>query len=477
VSAAVATRRLRVPRGVTAPRVALAGLALVGAVAWAAYPVRPTYDTFWSLVWGRELLDGHAASFDAYRAPTEHPLWVALGTLLAPLGDAGARTLSAVSVASMVAFVAGVWRLGRATVGATAATIAALLLLTRLDFAFYAAFAYVDVPYLALLAWAAALEAERPRRGGVVWVLLVAAGLLRPEGWAYAAVYAVWMRRWRGALWVVAPIALWSLLDLAMTGNPLFSLTETTDHAASFGRQRSLVELPGSILGALDELLKPPVLVAGALGLALALRRLPRERLRVPLALLVLGTATYVVIALQGFSAQVPRYLAVAAIALLLFAGWLGAVALAWRGRLAVVAAVALLAGVAWSAARLHPGHVPSELRFRHAVEVDLDRLLGWDAFARARRCGPVSVPTHKLVPLVAWRLHLRGPEVVARSERAAPRGAAIYVLGSRLLRHPAYGPFSPDTRDPALVTQVPAAGQVPVGRSRYFAVYAGCGG
>ena len=61
--------------------------------------------------------------------------------------------------------------------------IAALLLLTRFDFAFLAARGYIDVPYMALVVWAAVMEATRPRRGWPVFLLLGLAGLLRPEAW------------------------------------------------------------------------------------------------------------------------------------------------------------------------------------------------------------------------------------------------------------------------------------------------------
>ena len=45
---------------------------------------------------------------------------------------------------------------------------------------------------MALVIWAAVLEAQRPRRGTPVFLLLAAAGLLRPEGWLLAALYWVW---------------------------------------------------------------------------------------------------------------------------------------------------------------------------------------------------------------------------------------------------------------------------------------------
>ena len=54
---------------------------------------------------------------------------------------------------------------------------------------------YVDLPTIALVVWAAVLEARSPRRGAPVMVLLVLAGLLRPEIWLFAAVYWLWCFR------------------------------------------------------------------------------------------------------------------------------------------------------------------------------------------------------------------------------------------------------------------------------------------
>ena len=46
---------------------------------------------------------------------------------------------------------------------------------------------------MALVVWAAVLEAERPRRGVPVLVTLALAGLLRPEAWVLAGMYWLWV--------------------------------------------------------------------------------------------------------------------------------------------------------------------------------------------------------------------------------------------------------------------------------------------
>src|SRR3954451_17085893 len=81
------------------------------------------YDALYSLVWGRELADGHGPSYDVSLAPTPHPLANLAGLALAPLSP---RTGEDVLV--VVAFLAlgacgwlvyalgarGAWRVGAA---------------------------------------------------------------------------------------------------------------------------------------------------------------------------------------------------------------------------------------------------------------------------------------------------------------------------------------------------------------------------
>ena len=43
------------------------------------YPTYPNYDSYYSLLWGREVLDLQAPFFEGFRVPTEHPLAIAVG--------------------------------------------------------------------------------------------------------------------------------------------------------------------------------------------------------------------------------------------------------------------------------------------------------------------------------------------------------------------------------------------------------------
>src|SRR3954447_26810788 len=169
--------------GLPWPAILLALLAIATLIGFFVYPMYPNYDSYYSLIWGREILHGHLPSFDEYQSPTEHPLAVAFGAVLSLLGRHGDRVMVFFTEASFVVLCAGIYQLARRVFTPLVGLAAAGILCTRFDFPFLAARAYIDIPYLAFVVWAAALELARPRRGGIVWVLLACAGLLRPEAW------------------------------------------------------------------------------------------------------------------------------------------------------------------------------------------------------------------------------------------------------------------------------------------------------
>src|SRR5207245_6965802 len=96
-----------------------------------AFPTYPTYDSFYALLWGRDLLHFHLPDFRVYRSPTEHPLAIAFGIVCSVFGQGGARLMVLGSIGSFVAVVAGLYRLGRVCFGPLAGLLAGLLGLRR----------------------------------------------------------------------------------------------------------------------------------------------------------------------------------------------------------------------------------------------------------------------------------------------------------------------------------------------------------
>jgi hypothetical protein len=462
----------------------VAGLAVVGFFLRVTYP---NYDSYYALLWGRELLDLQLPSFEAYRAPTEHPLAVAFGALLSLFGDGADRLLVLLTLLALVALAAGTYRLGRVCFTPLVGAIAALLVLTRFDFPSLAVRAYIDIPFMAAVVWAGALEAARPRRGTPVFLLLAAAGLMRPEAWPLAGIYFLWMS-WRAGwteraryavLAAIGPVG-WAATDFVVTGDPLFSLNSTQDLAAELRRQKSGSVVLEVLPDFLRATVKTPVYFAGLAGLAIAVWKFPL-RVVIPGVLFLAGVFTFVASGLAGLSVIV-RYLMVPSVMLCLFAAvTLGGFTMARRGsRLrrawALGAAVAVLAGgtyTAFNAPSLK--RFDSELVFRGDTGKSLRALLESSAVERGLRCGALSVPTHKLIPDARWILDLGEGDVVARSDpsasarRKARYGVAVFPVGRRNVLRTGFA-----VRTDSL-TQTPAAGFKRIAVERYFAAYVRC--
>ncbi|MBA3327568.1 MAG: hypothetical protein H0T43_04625 [Solirubrobacterales bacterium] len=427
-----------------AERLALALLTLGAVVAWAAVPTYPNYDAYYHLVWGRDLLDGIAPGFETYAAPTQHPLYLALAALLSPAGEDADRLLVLVTVLSLVALTGGAYALGRTLFGAWPGVLAALCVGSSFAFALYAVRAYVDVPFLALVVWAGVLEARRPRRGIAPMGVLAVAGLLRPEAWVLAGAYWLWCLPRRPArarlgllvLAAAAPVA-WALVDLAVTGDPLFSVHATSGLAEELGRERGLGNVPRAFVEYLADVTRPPVAAAGALGIVLALRRFGTERMAVPLALLGAGALTFVGTGILGLSI-LPRYLTVPAVALCVLAGYgvMGFTTIeksVWRERWRRGAIAALVLGAAFVGLRASSfDRLRDELRFNERTHEQLAALLEDPRVVAGIQRGGLTFPTYRVVPDARWILGVGGDRVAARTAGAGCGGIEVYVRGSR---------------------------------------------
>lgn len=480
------------------------------------YPTYPNYDSYYSLIWGRELLHLQTPSFETYFAPTQHPLAVAFGALLSLLGRGADRVMVFCTLVSFVVLVAGLYRIGRLLFTPAVGIVAGAILCTRFDFAFLAARGYIDIPYLALIVWAIALEIGRPGRGGVIWVLLLAAGLLRPEAWLLLGCYGVWLawltyKRDRtltsaarslvrsAAISLIAPL-IWCLSDWLVTGDPLFSLTHTSSFAEELGRTKGASEIPGAMRSFFFNLTKAPVLAAGLLGIALAFWFVPRRAV-LPAVLWLIGSFTFVLVGLAGLSV-IDRYLLVPALMVMLFAavtvaGWTLLKPSWLRNLWAVLAVLAVAYGAIFTVLRVNPNKLTSELERRgnsHRALVELlDRPQVRDS------CVPFSTPNHKLVPEVRWITGLGEPDVRARSEavgstdkrldptvraerRAAAErlsrgGTAIYVVerGSILRQALVTGQDDIFTQVPVYIDRTDQPGFERLGFNNYYSAYGRC--
>ena len=499
--------RLRSVRPAVWARIALAAMCVAALIGYLAFPTYPTYDSFYALLWGRDVLHLHLPDFRVYRGPTEHPLAIAFGMFCSIFGEGGARLMVLASIGSFVAVVAGMYRLGRLCFGPVVGWLAALLVLSRFFVENLAAQGYLDISYVALIVWATVLEVERRRRGTPVFLMLGAAGLLRPDAWVLSGVYWLWCtyppragasaagprtatstRVGLLALAASAPL-MWVLMDTVVTGRPLYSLSSTAGLAHELGRTKGVPDVIASMATYAVRIDKLPVVVGGLAGVALAIWLTPR-RVGLRLASLVLLLAVFVAEGVAGASV-IDRYMLGASAVLLLFCavslgGWAmlepgSALRRAW-----MLGAAALFAyGAASAATTLNLTTLRTTLAYHEEFHKGLAAALAAPAVkAELRRCPLLSLPNNKLIPDARWILDSVGQrDIVARSQARADvakrahglenrirRGSvAVYPLGSAVFIE-AIVDVGDDAQD-----QVPVAGFAPIYTSRYYAVYANC--
>src|SRR3954462_10177258 len=225
------------------------GVALVLEIVYAPWFLN--YDARYALLWARDVARGLTPDYEAPFAPTPHPLETLVSLVAVPFGTGGDAIML---WATLLCFGLLVWlayRLGAELFSPWVGAVTALVVLTRPALERDALIGYQGPAFAALIGWAVLLEARRPRRGTAVLVLLAVAGLMRPEAWALAGLYALWV--WRGAparrrvvyaaLVAAAPVV-WALGDLLVTGDALHSLHGTAALAAPVDRRRDPVTGP-----------------------------------------------------------------------------------------------------------------------------------------------------------------------------------------------------------------------------------------
>jgi hypothetical protein len=425
------------------------------------------YDTLYALAWGGQLSRGQGPTYDIPIAPTPHPLLEALGLVLAPLGPRGAEQVTvALGFLALSGCAWIVYKLGAEWFGRAAGALAAAVLLTRVPILSYGARAYADVPYLLLVLGALLVESRRRRAGAPVLALLALAGLLRPEAWAFSGVYWLYLMRgrapatsrrrlvWLTLLAALAPL-LWVLSDLAVTGDPLWSLTNTRHTAHTLGRITGIVNVPEYIPRRIGEILRPPVLAGAALGGVLSLWWLRRRALMGAVAG-ALAVLVFAAVATAGLSINT-RYAFPAAAILCVFCG---AGAFGWvqmapgqRGRRWWMAAgAAILAALAaYIPAQYRTGdREVDKLARQQRIQGDLRALVS--AHALSLRCGPIGVPNHAPIPLLALYLKSDPAHVISAQVGAISSGSYLDPASREVEKS-----YVLDPHDPHVAVSVPA--------------------
>lgn len=462
----------------------LAVIGLAAAMSFALGPGYAGYDASWALVWGGEIAAGSLPSYESAVAPTPHPLANAVAAALSVLGDGGENALVALTFVSFAALLVGVFVLATRLSWWPAGLVAALLLGTRGLLNREAAFASIDLPFLALVIWSAVLEAGRPRRGAPVLALLLLAGLLRPEAWLLSLVYLAWLgrpsdggsvRRLLGpaALAVAAPL-LWALSDLVVTGDPLHSLKGTRDLAAELDRPTGFSTALGAVPDAIASLTGTLPLVAGLLGLGTG-TLLAARRVAIPLALMFCGIATFLLLGLSGLPVLL-RYVLLPASVLAVGAGIglalprLVAAGRARRAAMVVSAIIGILLVASLPRAVDDVRAARSFSAARGQVHRDLRELTRRPAFrAAAAPCPEIRIPDFRTRPVLLIDGSIEPARLVVGNLADGERGLLLTYAS-----HEAARIFNLGAPGEAPLQAMPAGGRV-VARNRSWLAAAVC--
>jgi hypothetical protein len=395
------------------------------------------YDTLYALAWGGQLSRGSTPAYDLPIAPTPHPLVEALGVLLSPLGPRGVENVTvALGFLALSACAWVVYRLGAEWFGRAGGALAALILITRVPILSYGVRAYVDVPYLLLVLSALLVESRRRRAGAPVLALLALAGLLRPEAWVFSGAYWLYLLRGRvrlpmarlTLLAAAAPLV-WVLSDLAITGDALWSLTNTRHTAETLRRVTGIGNVPEYVPRRIGEILRPPVLLGAALGGVLSLTWLRRRALLAASAG-VLAAVVFAAFATVGLPIDT-RYAFLAAAILCVFCG---AGVFGWtrlpredpRRRWWMAGGMlVLIALIAYTPSQYRSAHRElNKLARQQSIQDELLALV--DARSITLACGPVEVSNHVPIPLLALYLKTSPAHVVSGEVKQIPYGQYV---------------------------------------------------
>jgi hypothetical protein len=407
--------------------------ALVIAAASLALPSTPTYDPWSWIAWGREIVHG---ALNTNTGPSWKPLPVMFTTIFGLFGGAAPDLWLMVARAGALLALVMVFRLSvRLTPGRPAllaGLFAIVALVTSQEFVRGSAMGNSEGLLVALVLFA--IERHLDGRRRQAFVLLFAAGLLRPEVWPFLLVYGCWLvwrerAAWKlvGGLFVALPV-LWLGPELWGSGH-LFRAAERAAHpnpnSPAFAKHPSV---------ALFENWRPalfaPAKVGAILGFAVGVVIAVRERRMNVWLWLSLAAALWMglvaVMTEGGFSGN-QRYLVVATGVVCVLAatgwGWLVSAAGALAVRLGHPRrATAAMLGALFLVLVLFAPFTYRRAQALHKVEIALhyqaivrgrlkSNIAALGGPGAVRACGhPYTTPLQ--VPAVAWYLDIPGVDV-----------------------------------------------------------------
>lgn len=301
---------------------AVVACVVLAAISAAVLPTVPSYDPWSWIVWGKEVTDPHL-SFVVSGGPSWKPLPFLFTTLWGPF-DSGAPTLWVITArAGGLLGLWAAWRLanrfaGGGWGGAFAGVLAMAGIVLTQDWFYYFLRGTSEVMLIGASLWA--LDRLLDGHKVQAYLLMVAAGLIRPEWWPFIGLYALWLwfrepefKRPRMRLLILAGLFalpfFWFVPPWIGSGNPFLAAT----HAAEYNGHLGSDPLR-AVVGRGVDLQVIPALVFAAAAVAVAW---VRDRDRVLLAMGVGIAAWWVVViamTLDGYPGLERFYLPAAAL-------------------------------------------------------------------------------------------------------------------------------------------------------------------
>ena len=277
----------RFPRPRRARRRAALAVA-VAVLVWAITRTYPNYDSYYHLVWGRELLRRHGAVVRGLRRADPAPaLRRARRAARAGLRrERGPRARARVPALARARWCSAPTGSARRSSGAGAARWRALFVAASASFLLYAARGYVDSPFLALVVWAGVLEAERPRPRRAAGAARRSPGLLRPEAWVLDGPRLALVARRASAARVaaarspslVAPRHLGARRTWSSPATRCTRCTRPPSSPTTSAACAASQHVPGSFVSFVGATVRPPVALLAPIGAVLAWRVLGWQR-------------------------------------------------------------------------------------------------------------------------------------------------------------------------------------------------------
>ncbi len=237
---------------------------------------------------------------------------------------------------------------------------------------------------------------------------------------------------------LAAPIA-WVASDWLVTGNAVWSLTNTRHTAEELGRETGIAKVPEWVPRRIGEILGPTGLAGAAIGGVLSLVWL-RRRAVPGVVVGVVAVVVFAAFATVGLPIDT-RYAFLAAAIGCVFCGaavfgWMllppGHRGRRWWGAAAALVAAGLVVSIP---SQYHTDHQQlQKLARQQRIQDDLETLV--DEGAVTARCEPVSVPNHAPIPLLALRLETPPAEVVSAQVRTISHGTYVDPANEEVRRN-----------------------------------------